>query len=593
MTMMITKFNKLIQNKVMWFLFSLVVVVSFVLWDTTLPDAGDLAAQQSAGEFNGEPIKPEVLQQHRFNTYLSVVQQVGQPISYREIQDELEPMIHRRMAGLDAAADLDLIASDAEVKAGLAQQPAFQENGQFNKARYSAYIREGIGRSLGVPITENGFEEHVREEISLRKLQNMLQQTVLLPPYELKRRYRIYNDIYSADVAIIRADAVSKGVSTSGDEAKVFFEEDPARFTIPPKRTVKYVALPVKDFVTTNDVTQSMVEDFYERYQDRYLIASTNDTSPEATNDVAESTNEFQLGETDVAYQPLEEVEDEIRTELELESARFHASSAAMKLLDDLETDRDGNALDIEEAAAKHGMEIQTAGPFTEDDTASDFGSLGREVVEQTWLLTSEENENYSNPIEDKESDHVYVIVLDEELPSRVPEYDEVKNQVLVAANRQKIADTVTESAKALATEIEELGAEATNTLADVARGKGYEAFTFESVNLATGLVDNAYADAIVNTLVSLSPGQVSEPVPVQDGQLIAIVRDQEQADDVEFDNYRTQIAPTFTRQITSMVFPEWQDQLLQNGNFSLRTFEDEAEDAEDTIESDDEATTS
>ena len=34
MTMMITKFHKLIQNKVMWVGFSFLVIISFVFWGT-------------------------------------------------------------------------------------------------------------------------------------------------------------------------------------------------------------------------------------------------------------------------------------------------------------------------------------------------------------------------------------------------------------------------------------------------------------------------------------------------------------------------------------------------------------------------------
>ena len=582
MTMMITKFHKLIQNKVIWALFLLLVVFSFVIWGTQIPDADDIAAQQSVAELHGKPVSPETYRQHKLNTYLALVRQIGQAIPYGQIQEEIEPMAWRRMIGLETAAKLQMIATDGEVRTSLAQQPVFAENGQFSKAKYQNYVRNAINRALGMRISTAGFEDHVREEITLHKLQDMVQQTVLLLPYELKRRYRIYNDIYSADVAILRSDDVSNDVRITDEEAKAFFDEDPTRFMIPPKRTIQYFSLPVATYIDGAEVTEQQIQDYYERNQDEYAIAVTNEPDAAVTNEIANTTNELDVTESEVTHQPLEEVQDDIRSLLALESARFKASSAAMDLVESLAPDRDGNALTTKEASEKHNLEIQTAGPYGENEVADQFGILGREVVEQAWLLTPEPNESFSNPIEDRDADHVYVIVLAEELPSRVPEYDEVKDMVLVQANERKIEDTLVQKAQDLAEQAENLG-DSTNTMATLAQELGYEVQTLHSVNLSTGLVDNAYADTLVETFVSLAKGEVSDPIKAENAWLVVHVRDLISAEDnVEFENYQSQISDQFARQIGSYVFADWQEQLLRNADFTERNIEEEEEEEEE-----------
>jgi len=607
MTMLITKFHRLIQNKTIWFLFSVVVVMSFVVWDMQLPDADDLASQQSVGEIHGKPISPETFQKHRFNTYLAVVQQIGQAVPYQEIQEELEPMIWRRMVALETANDLDLQATDNEVRAGLSQQQAFAENGQFSKARYEAYVRNVVGRSLGIPLTTAGFEDHIREEVTLRKLENMVQQTVLLPPYELKRRYRIYNDIYTADAVVIRPDAISSDISTSQEEAQAYFEEDPSRFTIPAKRSVKYFRFPITDFVTPEEISEEQIQAHYDRNILDYVALATNEVAAvesnltdSATHEVAttetnaidDATVDTDVAETSVTTvtNSLEEVAAEIRDALAQESARFKASAAAMDLITELAPDRSGNAVSLSDAAVQFNLETLTAGPYAEDDVASEFGVLGREVVEQTWLLTTEPNEYFSNPIEDREAESVYVIALDQELDARVPSFEEVSSLALIRANRQKIDDTVIERAAEFAESIRTIG-DSTNTLATLAKELGYEAYTFSSVNLATGLQNNAYADVLVETLVTLSNDEVSEPVQVQDGYMVVQVLKTEPADDAEFESYRRQVAGRFRGQITSTVFIDWQEQLLRDANFSARDFDsqtDPSDEDEDDLDATD-----
>ena len=114
--MMITKFHKLIQNKLLWIAFLIVVVFSFVIWGTAMPNASEMAAANDAGTLDGESVPYPEYQKARFNTYLALVLMTGRAINITpELEEELHTMAWQRLVSLREANKLGLTSSNDEV----------------------------------------------------------------------------------------------------------------------------------------------------------------------------------------------------------------------------------------------------------------------------------------------------------------------------------------------------------------------------------------------------------------------------------------------------------------------------------------------
>ncbi len=130
MAMLITKFHRLIQSKILWLLFLVIIVFSFVIWGTQMPTTEDRAAND-AGKLNGEAIAFDQFQEARFHTYLSVVLMSGRQINITpEVDEQLTDMAWQRIASLQEAEKLGLTTSDEEVIKAIQSLEFLQSNGQ-------------------------------------------------------------------------------------------------------------------------------------------------------------------------------------------------------------------------------------------------------------------------------------------------------------------------------------------------------------------------------------------------------------------------------------------------------------------------------
>ena len=104
--MFISKFNKLIRNKIMWGIFAFIVVISFVAWGTYTP-GGSGNAEENAGKLYGKPVPADKFRKEYFNTYLSMSLMFGRPLKITEqLNDLMRKLAWRRMVVLQNAAKL-------------------------------------------------------------------------------------------------------------------------------------------------------------------------------------------------------------------------------------------------------------------------------------------------------------------------------------------------------------------------------------------------------------------------------------------------------------------------------------------------------
>ena len=166
--MLISKFNKLIRNRILWSIFAFVVIVSFVgFFSNTGGCLGDTGRQQ-AGRLGSTSFTDRNFRDARFQTSLGLRLMVGRNLdSTSAIEREVDIQAWKRLSSLKIAEDLGLRTRDDEVVRAIQQDRQFAPEGAFDRARYKAFVSSVLHN---MDADEALFEENVRQTLTLQKI---------------------------------------------------------------------------------------------------------------------------------------------------------------------------------------------------------------------------------------------------------------------------------------------------------------------------------------------------------------------------------------------------------------------------------------
>lgn len=581
MPMLISKFHRLIQSRLLWATFLVIIVFSFVIWGTRLPSQNKAAKEANAeGKLNNEWVSREEFRKAYFDTYMSVVFAVRRQINVtKKIDEEIRKSAWRRIVALKQAKKLGLDASDEEIMATIQAQPDFITDGRFNPGRYNAFVQSSLA---GLGFNEVQFEEHIRGEIALQKLQYMVQQAVLVPPSDISRTLGSLSDKFSVEYVVLTVTNFEKHVTVTREDAHKFFLADPEKFKIPEKVRVKYVRIPVEKYVS--ELTATNEDDalaYYDEHINDYRV--TNTVSETVTNLFAAGSNAVETVVTSkVATLDFDQVKTNIFKVLTRQAAKDRAGEIATDFAVSLAPDRDGNSRKFEDAAAKAGLEVQKLEPFTLQDHVPgiDAGLLFNQAA---FNLNTSKDESFSDAITG--SNYVYVIALDEKIPARVPSFDEVADPATVAARESALADTLSKKAN----EIREAAIQALDKGGTFAQAlKPYDLkpvhlkeFTATEATKQT----NDVIDVILRGILPRNQGEVTDLLPMDDAVVIAYIDARTPGSSMALDSLKTQIEETVKRQRARILFEDYQDYLLDQAKFvdRMKAAAVAEEDVEDT----------
>jgi len=609
MAMMISKFHRLIQNKLIWAGFLVVVVFSFVIWGTQVPKQNREAEEANApGKLDGKPVDPATFRTAYMNTYLAVLMAVGRQINITpEIDEQLRTAAWQRIVTVQTAQKLGLTVNDDEVFEAIRSHEGFQAQGQFNKGYYKAFVNNYLGQ---IGFSERQFESYIRQEILMQKMRILVNRSVLVAPSDIQRMFHSISDTFKIEYVKLTPELVEKDVKITKEDAKTFFEKDPTVFTIPEKVKVKYVRISTVPLIPKVHVTPEDVQTYYDDNMDDYLV-DTNETA-EATNDVetadadaTSSTGATEVassdkpedaavaadtnltmtftGATDVAsagtndaftpvkldskYKPFDDVKQEISNMLIRKAALEMASEKALELVIALTSDKEGNAPLFEEVAEKNGLLIERAGPFALREKVKDVDA-GMEFNRAAFNLTTGQDAYFSDPV--KGSNYVYVIALEERFPERVPTFSEVADDVLPIAREQAIADALSTKSKEIR-DAADAAVKAGKSFTDAMKAYGLETIKTEEFTASSADSKDDYSAILLRGILTMNQGEVSELLPAHDAVLVAHVSERKPGDPTTLESLKEQIISSIRRQNGRYVFDDMQQYLLKQAKFEPR----------------------
>lgn len=538
--MLITKFNKMIRNRVLWGALVALIGISMVGYIGPRYGCSRNRAERRAGTAEGslfgKDVTPQEFSTARF--YEMGMREDNAPRTPAH-EEELRQRAWKRLAVLHMAGEMGITTSDEEVGEALRRDPAFRVNGAFDKQRYQAVIQS----QLRVPVEI--FEEYVRKTLTIRKVVNALESITWTSPSELRSRLSNLTDTLSIQYALIPKDASLDKVQVTAEEAEKFYAAHTNRFTIPSKVSVRYVAFPVETGAGTNEITDTDLSAYYDDHIEEYSTTDTNGLT--------------------VAL-PLAEVREDIAGRLARQAALFKTKDAATEFAMTMAPDREGNAPSFTEAAAKAKLEIHTTDLFSASERVKgldvDF-DFNRTAFS---LDTNDPERAVSDAIVG--SNAVYVITVSSREDAHTPEFKDVSDAVMpiVTSNAQheaflKRASSLREGIAA--------GMTGGKTFMDAAKGMALNVSTTAPFSVYESMTSsNAFkhAELIIPKLVALQKGDLSDPVETPEGVLLATVVDRKPGDFAAAQMLTPELLRTIESYRSGIVFEDWTDHLLKAG---------------------------
>ena len=530
--MLITKFNKMIRNRIVWWIIGSIVIITFVGWFSPRGSCERMPKESHLGSLNGEPVDDAEYREARAHQYLTYCLMARRPLNNTpQLVKYLDEQAWKRIAALRTARQLGLASTGEEVLKAIVSSSEFQENGAFNRNLYDALVH-----SLNT--TKDRFEQVLAENILLQKLQYVCGSAAWVSPLEMQTMVARYSDLFQVQYAVVTTNRIPPVQLTDADR-RAYFDAHTNQFVIPDQVSVRYAALPVSNRLDGMKIDRDAIEQYYDDHAADYMTAGTN-------------------GEKTAI--PLDTVSATISNLLLHEEARQKTRDAAIDFVTALTPGRDGSAPTFEALAASNSFAVHTTGLFDASTVPAEIEAK-RAFAQSAFRLRATPEDYFSDPVTG--SNFVYVMALASNAEARLPEFDEVRDKVTPLAEEKAAADKLAEMAKALRDRIQsKLGA---RSFEDLAREQSLNVSTAAEFSVYTA-PEGLNTPEILDAIASRNSGELSDVAPGTNGLLIAYIVKRAPAAKDEADVVRSQVVAGLTRKRARTLFGEWEDSMIRTG---------------------------
>jgi peptidyl-prolyl cis-trans isomerase D len=219
----------------------------FLLWETTSSIRGRKADAHYTKIF-GKKISQSV-----FEDALRAVETQAK-MQFQESFYELEKLLNlkslalQRLILLYEAKRKKIKVTDAELINSIKYNPAFQKNGKFDKNLYQTIIRYKFR------LQPRAFEEHLREDMLLKKLFDSVTNAVSLTDQEIKEAYKKENEQISINYMAGLPSDFQKDITPTEEELKDYFSKKSLDFKRPLSFNLEYLSFDSLEKIKDKDL---------------------------------------------------------------------------------------------------------------------------------------------------------------------------------------------------------------------------------------------------------------------------------------------------------------------------------------------------
>ena len=199
-------------------------------------------------------------------------QYAGNPMIMSLIEQRVGQQLVQQQVLLLEAEKLGISATNDDVRQYLQTGPAGQvifPNGQYiGDESYSRLISDRFNTTV------KEFEDEVKTDIVVRRLQSLITAGVTVSDAEIRESYRKQNIKIKFDYAVLSADELGKTINPSDGDLESFFKKNAARYAsaVPEQRKITYFAF------TPNELPGGVPQPSQQEIQ-QYFAAHQSDYS--------------------------------------------------------------------------------------------------------------------------------------------------------------------------------------------------------------------------------------------------------------------------------------------------------------------------
>lgn len=516
--MFIYHFNRLIRSRILWGFFAIIIAIAFVAVDSCFQSPQDA---QTAGSINGKKIPYT-----QFEQTVQAIRGFGRNRDNETSANVVDRRAWEQIAARQTAEKNGMGAVKEEVRNALREVPGFQGPNGFDINRYRLVLAEQ-------GLTPAMYESLVSHQLSMMKNAALVDSATWVSPMELEDELAAMTDRFTVQSASISNRFALSEMRLSEENLRKFYEENKASFARPDRIAVRYIAIPVSNYLAHVSVPEDDLMEYYDSHADTYTRTTTNNTKESI---------------------PFAEVRDKIHAELQLEEARYCASTAVTFTIYGKLAKAGDNALEV--AAEQAKVALKTTPLFADDETLY-WTENSKAFADAAFELDPERSDSRFGIV--KGDQYVYVIERKEFSAAHTPTYENVLNELrpraLAKARSEAFQDYVKELRKEL------------RTLMD--QGKSFAAAAqAKALNVSTSLtysVNEIQNQSFPNSFsiaygaMTLKKGELSEAIPASAAQsLLVYVQDRQPGDALAAEMMRAQVRSGIARRRSSNLFSDW-----------------------------------
>lgn len=517
--MFIYHFNRLVHKRILWAIFAVIIAVAFVSVDSCFRTP---QGAQVAGTIDGKPVKLETRE-----VVVTAIRGFGKNRDTQTPANVVERRVWEQIAAVHTAKENGFVSTPAEIQDALKEMPAFQGANGFDMMQYrQALLSQGM-----IP---SHFEKLVGHQLNMSKVAAMVETASWISPMEMNDELAAMTDKFTVQVATISNRFAKVEMRLTEADYKKYYDENKESFGLPERVSVRYLAIPVSNYLASVTVPEEDLQGYYDSHMDTYRRTTTNDVSETI---------------------PYAEVRDKIMAELKVVEARYCAETNVTFNFSDRISQLGTNALALFAAELKQQVKFSPLFALTETlywtDVSSDFATaafeLDPESLDTRFGIVKGKNE-------------VYVLELKQRSPAHVPAFENVQTEVKARAQEKARTEAYESYTKELRADLRK-ALDAGKTFQAVVKEKGLPITTNityavnEMQNQPT--FENGYS--VAYGARDLKKGDISESVPTSPVQSIIIyVHDRKPGDMLAAEMMRSQIRMSITRRRGNSLFSDW-----------------------------------
>jgi len=511
-------FNRLIRSRILWGFFAIIIAVAFVAVDSCFKNPQQT---QTAGSINGKKIPFS-----QFEQTVQAIRGFGRNRDNESATSVVDRKAWEQIAACLNAEKNGMASSAEEVRNMLREVPGFQGANGFDINRYRQILAE---QSL----TPAMYENLVSHQLAMMKTAALVESATWVSPMELEDELAAMTDRFTVRVAAVSNRFATVEMRLTDADTRKFYEENKASFALPDRIAVRYMAIPVSNYLAYVTVPEADLQEYYDSHTETFSRPSTNNTT---------------------ATIPYAEVRGKILAELQMEEARYCASTSVTFNIYGKLANAGSNALLI--AAAQAKIPVKTSPLFGAEDTLY-WVENSKEFASAAFELDPDRTDSRFGIV--KGDNFVYVIEPIEHSPAHTPTYENVLSELRPRAVAKARNEAFQSYTKELRKDLRKLMDEG-KSFADAAKAKALNvstSITYTVSDIQNQKFDNSFS--IAYGAMTLKKGELSEAIPASAVQSNFIfVQDRQPGDALAAEMMRSQIRSGIARRRNSDLFTEW-----------------------------------